>query len=179
MKKYRFFLLQFRICPCMTSSICSAALNTRPAASWVLTLPRSIALSIAIIAKFTEDHQEPHSKKTKKNRKEEEENEMGSLGKAIYTLGSLIRGSGQALDRIGSSLQGSYYISEQRMCILIPLQISFILIHMLIQSLLIVLWIFHSIVLVCRWFCHVLFWICTGVRQLKEIIGSHRKSSDF
>ncbi|XP_019174835.1 PREDICTED: gamma carbonic anhydrase 2, mitochondrial-like [Ipomoea nil] len=38
---------------------------------------------------------------------------MGSLGKAIYTLGSLIRGSGKALDRIGCGLQGSYYLSEQ------------------------------------------------------------------
>nr|GMC50396.1 gamma carbonic anhydrase 2, mitochondrial [Ipomoea batatas]GMC56080.1 gamma carbonic anhydrase 2, mitochondrial [Ipomoea batatas] len=37
---------------------------------------------------------------------------MGSLGRAVYTLGSLIRGSGQALDRFGTRLQGSYYLQE-------------------------------------------------------------------
>ncbi|KAK8710399.1 hypothetical protein V6N13_145723 [Hibiscus sabdariffa] len=38
---------------------------------------------------------------------------MGTLGKAIYTVGSWIRGTGQALDRLGCGLQGSYYFQEQ------------------------------------------------------------------
>ncbi|KAF6166682.1 hypothetical protein GIB67_005544 [Kingdonia uniflora] len=38
---------------------------------------------------------------------------MGSLGRAIYTVGSWIRKSGQAFDRLGSVLQGNLYIQEQ------------------------------------------------------------------
>ncbi|KAG2328657.1 hypothetical protein Bca52824_011385 [Brassica carinata] len=37
---------------------------------------------------------------------------MGTLGRAIYTVGNWIRGSGQALDRFGSLLQGSYRLEE-------------------------------------------------------------------
>ncbi|KAG2314416.1 hypothetical protein Bca4012_065097 [Brassica carinata] len=37
---------------------------------------------------------------------------MGTLGRAIYTVGNWIRGSGQALDRVGSLLQGSYRLEE-------------------------------------------------------------------
>lgn len=37
---------------------------------------------------------------------------MGTLGKAIYTVGFWIRGTGQAVDRLGSLLQASY-IPEQ------------------------------------------------------------------
>ncbi|KAI9118529.1 hypothetical protein K1719_010861 [Acacia pycnantha] len=37
---------------------------------------------------------------------------MGTLGKAIYTVGCWIRGTGQAIDRLGSSLQGGYYLQE-------------------------------------------------------------------
>ncbi|XP_070669754.1 gamma carbonic anhydrase 1, mitochondrial isoform X2 [Malus domestica] len=39
---------------------------------------------------------------------------MGTLGRAIYTVGFWIRETGQAIDRLGSSLQGSYYFKEQR-----------------------------------------------------------------
>ncbi|CAA0843400.1 Gamma carbonic anhydrase 2- mitochondrial [Striga hermonthica] len=38
---------------------------------------------------------------------------MGSLGRAVYTLGNWIRATGQAMDRVGFQLQGSYYIPEQ------------------------------------------------------------------
>ncbi|GER35557.1 gamma carbonic anhydrase 2 [Striga asiatica] len=38
---------------------------------------------------------------------------MGSLGRAVYTLGNWIRATGQAMDRVGFKLQGSYYIPEQ------------------------------------------------------------------
>lgn len=38
---------------------------------------------------------------------------MGSLGRVIYTVGSWIRGTGQAIDRLGVTLQGSNYLPEQ------------------------------------------------------------------
>lgn len=38
---------------------------------------------------------------------------MGTLGKAIYTVGFWIRETGQAIDRLGSRFQGSYYFQEQ------------------------------------------------------------------
>lgn len=38
---------------------------------------------------------------------------MGSLGKAFYTVGFWIRETGQALDRLGSRLQGNYFFQEQ------------------------------------------------------------------
>ncbi|KAJ8622433.1 hypothetical protein MRB53_030962 [Persea americana] len=38
---------------------------------------------------------------------------MGTLGKAIYTVGIWIRETGQALDRLGCRLQGNYYFQEQ------------------------------------------------------------------
>ncbi|KAL5704678.1 Gamma carbonic anhydrase 1 [Ranunculus cassubicifolius] len=38
---------------------------------------------------------------------------MGTLGKAIYTVGFWIRETGQAIDRLGSRLQGNYYFQEQ------------------------------------------------------------------
>jgi len=37
---------------------------------------------------------------------------MGTLGRVIYTVGNWIRGTGQALDRVGSRLQGSPYFHE-------------------------------------------------------------------
>lgn len=40
--------------------------------------------------------------------------EMGTLGRAFYTVGFLIRETGQALDRLGSRLQGNYFFQEQR-----------------------------------------------------------------
>ncbi|XP_051140348.1 gamma carbonic anhydrase 1, mitochondrial [Andrographis paniculata] len=38
---------------------------------------------------------------------------MGTLGRAFYTVGFWIRESGQALDRLGSRLQGNYLFQEQ------------------------------------------------------------------
>ncbi|XP_028760354.1 gamma carbonic anhydrase 1, mitochondrial-like [Neltuma alba] len=38
---------------------------------------------------------------------------MGTLGKAFYSVGFWIRETGQALDRLGSRLQGNYYFQEQ------------------------------------------------------------------
>ncbi|KAL9358678.1 hypothetical protein Peur_046801 [Populus x canadensis] len=38
---------------------------------------------------------------------------MGTLGRAIYTVGFWIRETGQALDRLGGRLQGNYYFQEQ------------------------------------------------------------------
>ncbi|XP_061342324.1 gamma carbonic anhydrase 1, mitochondrial-like isoform X1 [Gastrolobium bilobum] len=38
---------------------------------------------------------------------------MGSFGKAFYTVGFWIRETGQALDRLGSRLQGNYLFQEQ------------------------------------------------------------------
>ncbi|KAI3450969.1 hypothetical protein Pfo_007634 [Paulownia fortunei] len=38
---------------------------------------------------------------------------MGSLGRAIYTVGFWIRETGQALDRLGSRLQGNHLFQEQ------------------------------------------------------------------
>ncbi|KAI3461933.1 hypothetical protein Pfo_018596 [Paulownia fortunei] len=38
---------------------------------------------------------------------------MGSLGRAIYTVGFWVRETGQALDRLGSRLQGNYVFQEQ------------------------------------------------------------------
>lgn len=40
--------------------------------------------------------------------------EMGTLGKAFYTVGFWIRETGQAIDRLGSRLQGNYFFQEQR-----------------------------------------------------------------
>ncbi|XP_019227396.1 PREDICTED: gamma carbonic anhydrase 1, mitochondrial-like [Nicotiana attenuata] len=37
---------------------------------------------------------------------------MGTLGKAIYTVGFWIRETGQAMDRLGCRLQGNYYFHE-------------------------------------------------------------------
>ncbi|KAM5576110.1 gamma carbonic anhydrase 1, mitochondrial-like [Rosa sericea] len=38
---------------------------------------------------------------------------MGTLGRAIYSVGFWIRETGQAIDRLGSRLQGNYYFKEQ------------------------------------------------------------------
>ncbi|XP_047312183.1 gamma carbonic anhydrase 1, mitochondrial-like [Impatiens glandulifera] len=38
---------------------------------------------------------------------------MGTLGRAIYSVGFWIRETGQALDRLGSRFQGNYYFQEQ------------------------------------------------------------------
>ncbi|KAJ6931814.1 gamma carbonic anhydrase 1 [Populus alba x Populus x berolinensis] len=38
---------------------------------------------------------------------------MGTLGRAIYTVGFWVRETGQALDRLGCRLQGNYYFQEQ------------------------------------------------------------------
>ncbi|XP_027149232.1 gamma carbonic anhydrase 1, mitochondrial [Coffea eugenioides] len=38
---------------------------------------------------------------------------MGTLGRAVYTVGFWIRETGQALDRLGCLLQGNYYFQEQ------------------------------------------------------------------
>ncbi|CAI9766676.1 unnamed protein product [Fraxinus pennsylvanica] len=38
---------------------------------------------------------------------------MGTLGRAIYTVGFWIRETGQAMDRLGSRLQGNYLFQEQ------------------------------------------------------------------
>ncbi|KAL0366098.1 UNVERIFIED_CONTAM: Gamma carbonic anhydrase 1, mitochondrial [Sesamum radiatum] len=38
---------------------------------------------------------------------------MGSLGRAVYTLGVWVRETGQAMDRLGCRLQGNYYFQEQ------------------------------------------------------------------
>ncbi|XP_074565220.1 gamma carbonic anhydrase 1, mitochondrial-like [Curcuma longa] len=38
---------------------------------------------------------------------------MGTLGRAIYTVGFWIRETGQAIDRLGSRLQGNYLFQEQ------------------------------------------------------------------
>lgn len=38
---------------------------------------------------------------------------MGTLGRAIYTVGFWVRETGQALDRLGCRLQGNYYFHEQ------------------------------------------------------------------
>lgn len=43
-----------------------------------------------------------------------EKSEMGTLGRAIYTVGFWIRETGQAIDRLGSRFQGNYYFQEQR-----------------------------------------------------------------
>lgn len=40
---------------------------------------------------------------------------MGTLGKVIYTVGRWIRGTGQAIDRLGTTLQGGHYIQENCM----------------------------------------------------------------
>ncbi|KAL1546762.1 Gamma carbonic anhydrase 2, mitochondrial [Salvia divinorum] len=37
---------------------------------------------------------------------------MGSLGRAVYTLGSWIRHTGQAMDRLGSTFQAGYYLQD-------------------------------------------------------------------
>ncbi|EPS62312.1 hypothetical protein M569_12479, partial [Genlisea aurea] len=37
---------------------------------------------------------------------------MGTLGKAVYRLGSWIRVAGQAVDRLGSTVQGGYFVPE-------------------------------------------------------------------
>jgi hypothetical protein len=40
--------------------------------------------------------------------------EMGTLGRAFYAVGFWIRETGQAIDRLGSRLQGNYFFQEQR-----------------------------------------------------------------
>lgn len=47
---------------------------------------------------------------------------MGTLGKAIYSVGFWIRETGQALDRLGCRLQGNYYFQEQRTSLIILLK---------------------------------------------------------
>lgn len=37
---------------------------------------------------------------------------MGTLGRAVYTVGFWIRETGQAIDRLGCRLQGNYYFQE-------------------------------------------------------------------
>lgn len=49
--------------------------------------------------------------------------DMGTLGKAIYTVGFWIRETGQALDRLGSRLQGNYYFQEQRKTSIFPVSL--------------------------------------------------------
>jgi hypothetical protein len=39
---------------------------------------------------------------------------MGTLGRAIFTVGRWIRGTGQAMDRLGSTIQGGRRVEEQR-----------------------------------------------------------------
>lgn len=39
---------------------------------------------------------------------------MGSLGRALYSIGFWIRETGQAIDRLGCALQGSNAYKEQR-----------------------------------------------------------------
>lgn len=51
----------------------------------------------------------PRAPEDRPNRKK-----MGTLGRAIYTVGNWIRGTGQALDRVGSLLQGSHRLEEHR-----------------------------------------------------------------
>ncbi|TVU37556.1 hypothetical protein EJB05_10876 [Eragrostis curvula] len=38
---------------------------------------------------------------------------MGTLGRAIFTVGKWIRGTGQAMDRLGSTIQGGHRVEEQ------------------------------------------------------------------
>ncbi|KAL6220590.1 hypothetical protein ACLB2K_008346 [Fragaria x ananassa] len=38
---------------------------------------------------------------------------IGTLGRAVYTVGFWIRETGQAIDRLGSRLQGNYFFKEQ------------------------------------------------------------------
>jgi hypothetical protein len=38
---------------------------------------------------------------------------MGTLGRAIFTVGKWIRGTGQAMDRLGSTMQGGLRVEEQ------------------------------------------------------------------
>jgi hypothetical protein len=38
---------------------------------------------------------------------------MGTLGRAIFTVGKWIRGTGQAMDRLGSTVQGGLRVEEQ------------------------------------------------------------------
>ncbi|KAL2902080.1 Gamma carbonic anhydrase 1 mitochondrial [Bienertia sinuspersici] len=38
---------------------------------------------------------------------------MGTMGRAVYTVGFWIRETGQALDRLGCRLQGNYFFKEQ------------------------------------------------------------------
>ncbi|KAK4490669.1 hypothetical protein RD792_001360 [Penstemon davidsonii] len=46
---------------------------------------------------------------------------MGTLGRAAYTFGFWIRETGQALDRLGSRLQGNYFFQEHRNNTLLPI----------------------------------------------------------
>ena len=39
---------------------------------------------------------------------------MGVFGRVFYTVGVWIRETGQALDRLGSRLEGNYHFQEQR-----------------------------------------------------------------
>jgi len=39
---------------------------------------------------------------------------MGTLGRAIHTVGNRIRGTAQAQARVGSLLQGSHHIEKHR-----------------------------------------------------------------
>jgi hypothetical protein len=45
---------------------------------------------------------------------------MGTLGRAIFTVGRWIRGTGQAMDRLGSTIQGGRRIEEQRKHLPLP-----------------------------------------------------------
>ncbi|KAG8383350.1 hypothetical protein BUALT_Bualt04G0003300 [Buddleja alternifolia] len=49
----------------------------------------------------------------KKKKKKKKRKKMGTLGRAIYTVGFWVRETGQALDRLGSRLQGHYRFQEQ------------------------------------------------------------------
>lgn len=52
--------------------------------------------------------------KRKRAKRRRRRSKMGTLGKAIYSLGSIVRATGKALDRVGNRLQGSSHIEEHR-----------------------------------------------------------------
>jgi hypothetical protein len=64
---------------------------------------------------------------------------MGTLGRAIYSVGFWIRETGQAIDRLGSRLQGDYYFQEQRQSLFLfldPFSLSVITLPLCLRSIL-------------------------------------------
>ncbi|RZS22997.1 hypothetical protein BHM03_00055839 [Ensete ventricosum] len=81
------------------------AVGLRPRSTWVITCNSSTN-------GIKPDR--PCFRRPSEGRRSSSPDDGDSLGRAIYTVGYWIRGTGQAIDRLGCRLQGNYLFQEQR-----------------------------------------------------------------